>query len=241
MIKGISFIDPGAAGSAAGFILAGLAGSGIGAIAGAIPGSLMNTLVNSLSSNPETRKQLKTEKINQLIKNNPQLPNDLEQFVNNLIVQTPESILKMSNYITYLAFDYSQDEIVGSVGDIATNETERRIKELVKLVGAYFLQQEKNWEKLAAKYNIHPDTLYDVYNSLTNDGIEERWLGGLEQKISSPNYNVKENQGWAATLETVSANGTIANTSGAGAGMTASYQRRENQPVSEDYLDERRL
>jgi hypothetical protein len=41
--------------------------------------------------------------------------------------------------------------------------------------------------------------------------------------------------------ETVSANGTIANTSGAGAGMTASYQRRENQPVSEDYLDERRL
>jgi hypothetical protein len=41
--------------------------------------------------------------------------------------------------------------------------------------------------------------------------------------------------------ETVSANGTIANTSGAGAGMTASYQRRENQPVAEDYLDERRL
>jgi hypothetical protein len=41
--------------------------------------------------------------------------------------------------------------------------------------------------------------------------------------------------------ETVSANGTIANTSGAGAGMTASYQRRDNQPIAEDYLDERRL
>jgi hypothetical protein len=41
--------------------------------------------------------------------------------------------------------------------------------------------------------------------------------------------------------ETVSANGTIANTSGAGAGMTASYQRRDNQPVDEDYLSERRL
>jgi hypothetical protein len=41
--------------------------------------------------------------------------------------------------------------------------------------------------------------------------------------------------------ETVSANGTIANTSGAGAGMSASYQRRDNQPVAEDYLDERRL
>jgi hypothetical protein len=53
--------------------------------------------------------------------------------------------------------------------------------------------------------------------------------------------SVAENQGWAATLETVSANGTIANTSGAGAGMTASYQRRENQPDNVDYLDERRL
>jgi hypothetical protein len=41
--------------------------------------------------------------------------------------------------------------------------------------------------------------------------------------------------------ETVSANGTIANTSGAGAGMTASYQRRDNQPIDEDYLEERRL
>ena len=48
---------------------------------------------------------------------------------------------------------------------------------------------------------------------------------------------VAENQGWAATLETVSANGTIANTSGAGAGMTASYQRRDNQPVDEGWKD----
>jgi hypothetical protein len=47
--------------------------------------------------------------------------------------------------------------------------------------------------------------------------------------------------GTEPVAETVSANGTTANTAGAGAGMTASYQRRENQPVSEDYLDERRL
>ena len=59
--------------------------------------------------------------------------------------------------------------------------------------------------------------------------------------IATDRPGMAENQGWAATLETVSANGTIANTSGAGAGMTASYQRRENQPISEDYLDERRL
>ena len=40
--------------------------------------------------------------------------------------------------------------------------------------------------------------------------------------------------------ETVSANHTTADTAGAGAGMTASYQRRENQPIAEDYLEERR-
>ena len=69
-----------------------------------------------------------------------------------------------------------------------------------------------------------------------------REVAQLQAKIAKLEKQVMdENQGWAATLETVSANGTIANTSGAGAGMTATYQRRENQPVSEDYLDERRL
>jgi hypothetical protein len=40
--------------------------------------------------------------------------------------------------------------------------------------------------------------------------------------------------------ETVAANHTTADTAGAGAGITATYQRRENQPIAEDYLDERR-
>jgi hypothetical protein len=40
--------------------------------------------------------------------------------------------------------------------------------------------------------------------------------------------------------ETVAANHTTADTAGAGAGMTATYQRRENQPIAEDYLEERR-
>jgi hypothetical protein len=61
------------------------------------------------------------------------------------------------------------------------------------------------------------------------------------KSIATDQSGMAENQGWAATLETVSANGTTANTSGAGAGMTASYQRRDNQPISEDYLSERRL
>jgi cytidyltransferase-like protein len=40
--------------------------------------------------------------------------------------------------------------------------------------------------------------------------------------------------------ETVAANHTTADTAGAGAGMTTTYQRRENQPIAEDYLEERR-
>jgi hypothetical protein len=69
-------------------------------------------------------------------------------------------------------------------------------------------------------------------------GSEQRRAKDFDQFESA---DVDENQGWAATLETVSATGTTANTSGSGAGMTASYQRRDNQPISEDYLSERRL
>jgi hypothetical protein len=41
----------------------------------------------------------------------------------------------------------------------------------------------------------------------------------------------------SGVAETVSASHTTANTSGAGAGMTASYQRRDNQPVDEGWKD----
>jgi hypothetical protein len=49
-----------------------------------------------------------------------------------------------------------------------------------------------------------------------------------------PSDKVSENQGWAATYEEVRAA-----PSGVGAGMTAGYQRRENQPIDEDYIDEK--
>lgn len=62
----------------------------------------------------------------------------------------------------------------------------------------------------------------------------------LREEIMSP---ITENQGWAATLEAGSAGPVTANTGGAGAGMSAAYQRRENQPVDEhsdpDYVEER--
>jgi hypothetical protein len=49
---------------------------------------------------------------------------------------------------------------------------------------------------------------------------------------------VAENQGWAATF-TNEQHGQMAGTPAVG-GMQATYQRRENQPVAEDYLEERR-
>jgi len=51
-----------------------------------------------------------------------------------------------------------------------------------------------------------------------------------------PNKDVDENQGWAATFTSEE---TRAYAGQQGAGMTASYQRRENQPVDEDYIDEK--
>jgi hypothetical protein len=46
---------------------------------------------------------------------------------------------------------------------------------------------------------------------------------------------LQEGQGWAATLETA---GIMAGSAPQG-GMTATYQRRENQPIDEDYIDEK--
>lgn len=48
--------------------------------------------------------------------------------------------------------------------------------------------------------------------------------------------DVAENQGWAATYTNEE---TRAYGGQQGAGMTAAYQRRENQPVDEDYLEEK--
>jgi len=73
----------------------------------------------------------------------------------------------------------------------------------------------------------------------------------VAEEVMSPinEQPTAENQGWAATLESASVGTVTANTGGAGAGMTAAYQRRENQPVTEhpaeknyqnqDYVEER--
>lgn len=50
--------------------------------------------------------------------------------------------------------------------------------------------------------------------------------------------SVAENQGWAATF-TSEQTGQMAGSPAVG-GMRATYQQRENQPVAEDYLEERR-
>jgi hypothetical protein len=75
----------------------------------------------------------------------------------------------------------------------------------------------------------------DAVRDLPAEPGTQYWTGRVPKGLTPiPGLN-------KSVEETVSANGTIANTSGAGAGMTASYQRRENQPIDEDYLSERRL
>ena len=74
--------------------------------------------------------------------------------------------------------------------------------------------------------------------SFDSTGIVEPWTNapdGVKQEIQK--FVTQSQQGVA---ETVAANHTTADTAGAGAGMTATYQRRENQPIAEDYLEERR-
>lgn len=59
----------------------------------------------------------------------------------------------------------------------------------------------------------------------------------LEKELQQLQKPMDENQGWAATYE---ADGLTAGT-GVTGGMHATYQDRYNQPIDEDYVEERRL
>jgi len=70
--------------------------------------------------------------------------------------------------------------------------------------------------------------------------VLDRLLEKLSDKFAVPvdsfewsAAEVDENQGWAATFTNET------NAQNFVGGMTASYQQRENQPVDEDYIDEK--
>lgn len=79
---------------------------------------------------------------------------------------------------------------------------------------------------LGTKFDTSKQAQDFVENFLNQQGIQH-------YTIEIQRGYTNENQGWAATLETTSSGSVTANTAGAGAGMTAGYQRRENQPVDE--------
>jgi hypothetical protein len=85
---------------------------------------------------------------------------------------------------------------------------------------------------------ISSDDYYEHsdYDDTLDSRTGQKW--GPYDYMEFSDDDLNENKDVA---ETVSASHTTANTSGAGAGMTAGYQRRENQPIAEDYLSERRL
>jgi hypothetical protein len=67
-----------------------------------------------------------------------------------------------------------------------------------------------------------------------NSKLAATVVGLLDAAIGT--QGVEENQGWAATFTNEE---TRAYGGQQGAGMTAAYQRRENQPVDEDYIEEK--
>ena len=79
------------------------------------------------------------------------------------------------------------------------------------------------------KYAQHPDYYHTTY---------QKPLQRVSDFVKKdPDQDMAENQGWAATFtneETGQMAGTPAST-----GMWAGYQRRENQPVDEDYIEEK--
>ena len=194
LIQGISFVSPQADWATAGYILSG----GLGAILGGALGMAPGALIAGSSKSFQKRQKIKSDQLAQFIQKNSELPADLEKFVTNLISQTPESIIKMSNYITHLTFDAIEvgdgKGVSSYYSSITGDETEQRIKELIKLISSYFLQQEKLWERIASKYNVHPDTLYQIYNSINKQDIERQWLDGIKNKITAPQQGVAEQE-----------------------------------------------
>ena len=75
----------------------------------------------------------------------------------------------------------------------------------------------------------------DIVPDTKPPSTEKRGVKGRAGQRPMPQHDVDENQGWAATYEET---GQMAGT-GATGGMTASYQQRENQPVDEDYIEEK--
>lgn len=88
-------------------------------------------------------------------------------------------------------------------------------------------------QKTALVMSLYPRTQ-------TNRDLADNVVKMLDAVMNT----VQENQGWAATYEedlSPLSEYTTANTQGAGGGLRASYQQRENQPMdeSEDYLEEK--
>lgn len=183
-VKGISFVSPDALLAEVGYIFAGSFGGALGATLGLLPGAM----VSGASKSSRSRGQLKQEKVSAYLQSNPTLLDDVDKFVQGLISQTPDSIIKNANYITHMIIDRIEG---GGSGEISTGsldtQTQKRVEETKKLIYGYFSQKEKEWEALAKKYNIDPATLHQLVNEYgSKNSIEEQWLDGIKAKLTAP-------------------------------------------------------
>jgi hypothetical protein len=160
----------------------------IGTVLGAVLGGLPGAIISGASKSSRSRGQLKQEKVSAYLQNNPTLLDDVDKFVQGLILQTPKSIIKNANYITHMIIDSIEG---GGSGEISTGsldtQTQKRVEETKKLIYGYFSQKEKEWEALAKKYNIDPATLHQLVNEYgSKNSIEEQWLDGIKAKLTAP-------------------------------------------------------
>jgi len=193
-------------------------------------------------------------------------PAKFDAFVSTLKKPAPagtESVQENQGPVAEIEYpdDFSPAPYVFSGIKHASKEAARQGKKVVRSSGGYFkladlsdpapeLIPNPNRDQAVEILKNKTASIKDFVNRLKRNTAEFRRFiekGGydaINKKLAAINAElkaiptfiekVKENQGWAATYEQSRAYGGQQ-----GAGMTATWQRRENQPVDEDYVEEK--
>ena len=182
---GISWLDAKELGEK---IVAGGLGAIVSSFLGAVPAVLTTIALGSNTA----RSRAKEDEINDFIDKNPNIKNDLENFVKMLIAQTPQSILKDIKYLEHVDMFGKepraayQDTSLGASGE----RIELAVKNLARLISNYFDQQDEKWQKLATKYKVDSPTLYQIWQHIGGinhiHGIGWEWENGVKKLVSAP-------------------------------------------------------
>ncbi len=144
-----------------------------------------------------------------------------------------------NNYAGFFAYQYfpKTNDVENDV-DIHSDQYRGQGYGKMLLLKAIETAQEHNLPFKVDRNGVTP-AQGNVYRSLLADRIirinPDKTIVATGRSLSE--QGVEENQGWAATF-TSEETGQMAGTPAIG-GMWAGYQDRENQPIDEDYIDEK--